>query len=261
MIMNLPAPPIRVEIHEHVGVITLDDPARRNAVTPTMRDALLAAFSDFEVNEDVRAVVLTGAGKSFCAGADLGGLAVATSADLRNIYDAFLRITTSPLPSIAAVNGHAVGAGLNLALACDVRLAARSARFVTGFLRVGLHPGGGSTWMLRQAVGPQLTAAMMLFGEELDGNAAERAGLVLRCTDDDAVLTEAIALASRAASAPQPLTTRLKKTLRSMDGTQGLDGAVELELEAQAWSSQQGFFRERVAEARASGPAAMPRET
>jgi enoyl-CoA hydratase len=230
-------------------MITLDDPARRNAVTIAMRNELIAAFDEFETSDEVLAVVLTGAGSSFCSGADLGDLAAASSADLRAIYDAFLRITTSPLPSIAAVNGPAVGAGLNLVLACDLRLAARRARFMTGFLRIGLHPGGGSTWMLRQAVGPELTAAMMLFGHELDGEAAHRVGLVLGCVDDDRLIDEACAIARRAASAPPPLVARAKQTLRAMASIRDLDGAVAYELEAQAWSSQQHFFRERIGRA------------
>ena len=93
----------------------------------------------------------------------------------------------SPLPTIAAVNGAAVGAGMNLALACDVRLAGRSARFDTRFLQLGLHPGGGHTWMLQRIAGPQAAAAVVLFGEVLDGEEAERCGLVWRCVDDDAL--------------------------------------------------------------------------
>jgi enoyl-CoA hydratase len=235
-----------------VALLTLDDQPRRNAVTPGMRDEIVAAFAELEGQPEVRAVVITGAGRSFCAGADLGNLASATGDDLRSIYDAFLTVAKSPLPTIAAVNGHAVGAGLNLALACDIRIAGRSARFVTGFLRLGLHPGGGSTWMLQQVVGPQLTAAMVLLGEELDGEAAERARLVLRCVDDDAVVSEALALAQRAARAPAALVHRVKSTLREIDAIGVLADAVDLEFEAQAWSSKQDFFRERIVAADAS---------
>src|ERR671920_1584162 len=99
-----------------------------------------------------------GAPPAFCAGADLGNLAEATGDGLGRIYEGFLRIARSPLPTLAAVNGAAVGAGMNLALVCDVRLAARRAPFDTRFIDLGLHPGGGHTWMLRNAVGPQVAA-------------------------------------------------------------------------------------------------------
>ena len=238
---------LRVEVTEPgVALLTLDDQPRRNAVTPLMRDEIVEVFEQLEARDDVCAVVITGAGRSFCAGADLGNLAAASGDDLRSIYDAFLTVAKSPLPTIAAVNGHAVGAGLNLALACDIRLAARSARFVTGFLRLGLHPGGGSTWMLQQVVGPQLTAAMVLLGEELDGEAAARARLVLRCVDDDMVVSDALALAGRAARAPTALVVRVKRTLREIDAIGALADAVDLEFEAQTWSSQQDFFRQRI---------------
>src|SRR5205823_197881 len=107
---------------------------------------------------------------------------------LRSVYEGFLRVARSPLPTVAAVNGAAVGAGMNLALCCDVRIAGRSARFDTRFLKLGLHPGGGHTWMLQRAIGPQGAAAMVLFGDVLNGEAAEKCGLVWRCVDDDALL-------------------------------------------------------------------------
>jgi enoyl-CoA hydratase len=235
-----------------VALVTLNDSVRRNAVTSGMRDEIVATFAGLEVRDDVRAVVITGAGSSFCAGADLADLAAAGPAELREIYDAFLAVARSPLPTVAAVNGPAVGAGMNLALACDVRIAARSARFVAGFLRVGLHPGGGSTWMLKRVVGAQVLAALVLFEEGLDGEEADRLGLVLRCVDDADLLSEAIALAERVASAPPALVGRIKQTLWEIDQIDALDSAVELELEAQAWSLGQDFFRERIVAARAS---------
>ena len=136
-------------------------------------------------------VVVTGAAPAFCAGANLGNLAEATEESLGNIYEGFLRIARSPLPTLAAVNGAAVGAGMNLALGCDVRIAARRAKFDTRFLQIGIHPGGGHTWMLRRIVGPQATFAGVVFGEVMDGAEAERVGLVHRCVDDDQLLAAA----------------------------------------------------------------------
>src|SRR5206468_11560637 len=130
------------------------------------------------------------------------GDAAGREGGMRSIYEGFLPVGRSSLPTIAAVNGAAVGAGMNLALVCDIRLAARRAKFDTRFLQIGLHPGGGHTWMLDRIAGPQTAAAMVLFGEVLDGEAAVNAGLAWRVVDDDALLDTARALAQRAASAP-----------------------------------------------------------
>ncbi len=132
------------------------------------------------------------------------------------MYEGFLRIARSPLPTLAAVNGAAVGAGMNLALGCDVRLAARRAKFDTRFLQIGLHPGGGHTWMFRRIAGPQATMAAVIFGEVLDGAEAERVGLVYRCVDDDALLGAAQEMAARAASAPRELAIVTKRTIQAM---------------------------------------------
>src|SRR4051794_12992674 len=167
-----------------------------------MVDEIVDTFDSLEANADVGAVVVTGAPPGFCAGADLSHLGGSQRQGLRSIYDGFLRVGRSPLPTLAAVNGAAVGAGMNLALVCDVRLAARHARFDTRFVQLGLHPGGGHTWMFRRIAGPQAAAAAVLFGEVLDGAEAERVGLVWRCVDDDALLETAQAMAARAAAGP-----------------------------------------------------------
>src|SRR5436853_4858229 len=169
---------VRTEIADGVATVTLDDPDRRNALNLDMVDEIVEAFDRIEADESVGAVIVTGAPPAFCAGADLGDLRTAREPELRVIYEGFLRVARSTLPTIAAVNGPAVGAGMNLALSCDLRLASTSARFDTRFLQLGIHPGGGHTWMLRSAAGPQAAAAMVLFGQSLDGDAAERAGLV-----------------------------------------------------------------------------------
>jgi enoyl-CoA hydratase len=242
---------IDVRVDDRVATLTLADPDRRNALTLATVDAIASALTELESRDDVGALVVTGAGRAFCAGADLAVLETTDREGLRRIYEAFLRVARSPLPTVAAVNGPAVGAGLNLALCCDVRVAARSARFVTRFLDIGLHPGGGHTWLLRRAVGAQTAAAMLLFGDDLDGEAAARAGLALRCVEDDALLAEAGALARRAATAPRPLAERVKETLRATAALASHDEAVELELDAQVWSTQQEFFHEGIASLRA----------
>jgi enoyl-CoA hydratase len=232
-----------------VAVVTLDAPERRNALTVEMVTEIVDAFDALDADDAVGAVVVTGAPPAFCAGADLSQLAgERREAGMRDIYEGFLRVGRSPLPTIAAVNGAAVGAGLNLALCCDVRIVARSAKLDTRFLQLGLHPGGGHTWMLRRAVGPATAAAMVLFGEVLDGPDAERAGLAWRCVDDDELLAHAVAMADRAASAPRGLAMRVKQTLAAMAAVGAHEEAVDVELDAQLWSLRQPEFRQRVAD-------------
>jgi len=146
--------------------------------------------------------VVTGEGKAFCAGADLSQLGASREQGLRHIYGGFLRINSSPLVTVAAVNGAAVGAGMNLALACDVRVVGTSARFDTRFLALGIGPGGGHTWWLQRLVGPQAAAAMVLCGQVIDADAAHRLGLAWQVVPDDELLAVATGLATAAASAP-----------------------------------------------------------
>ena len=242
---------VRTEITNGVATVTLADPSRRNALTLPMVEEVEDIFDQLEADPAVGAVVVTGEPPAFCAGADLSHLS--SSADggaetgLRAIYEGFLRIGRSPLPTIAAVNGAAVGAGMNLALVCDVRLAATRARFDTRFLQLGLHPGGGHTWMFRRIAGPQAVAATVLFGEVLDGAEAERVGLVWRCVSDDELLSAAQAMAERAAAAPHELSARTKATISDMADVGDAQAAVDRELGPQVWSIEQPAFRERVA--------------
>lgn len=160
--------PVLLSVDKHVALITVNDPDRRNAVTDEMSAQLRAAIQRAEGDPDVHAVVVTGAGKAFCAGADLSalGAGVGDPAEPRllRLYDGFMAVSSCNLPTIAAVNGAAVGAGLNLALAADVRIAGPAALFDARFQKLGLHPGGGATWMLQRAVGPQVARAALLFG-------------------------------------------------------------------------------------------------
>ncbi len=230
-----------------VAVVTIDDAPRRNALTLPMVDELVAAFDSLEADPAVGAVVITGAPPAFCAGADLSHLGAGPSgAGMRSIYEGFLRVGRSPLPTLAAVNGAAVGAGVNLALCCDLRIAGRQARFDTRFLQLGLHPGGGHTWMLRQLLGPQGAAATVLFGDVLDGEAAARHGLAWECVDDDALLERAVEFAARAAAAPRALLQRTKATLARMATVADHEAAVVVELDAQLWSMAQPEFADRL---------------
>lgn len=248
-------PLIHSERRDGVGVLTLDDPDRRNTLSLELCAELVDAVDDLEADASIGALVVTGKPPAFCAGADLTQLGASREAGLAAIYEGFLRIARSPLPSIAAVNGAAVGAGMNLALGCDVRLAGERARFDTRFLDLGIHPGGGHTWMLRRAVGPQATRAMVVFGERLDGAEAERIGLVWRCVPDDELLGHAVAMATRAASAPTELRNRVSATIDDVARIDEHTDAVQRELVDQLWSMDQPEFAERLAalQARISG--------
>ena len=235
------------DISDGIATLTLNAPDTRNTMTMPMVDEIVAAMDGFEADPTVAAVIVTGAGSAFCAGADLGNLQTATADSLGRIYEGFLRISRSTLPTIAAVNGAAVGAGMNLALGCDVRLAARRAKFDTRFLQIGLHPGGGHTWMQRRIVGPQATFASVIFGEVLDGAEAERSGLVHRAVDDDQLMAAARDLAAGAASAPRDLVVLTKATIKSMAGVESHAAAVQAELGPQVWTARQPWFAERIA--------------
>lgn len=236
---------LRTEITERVAVLTVSDPARRNAMDLELSGKLVDAVRTAVADEGVGAIVITGEEPAFCAGGDLTELAEADPATLHAVYGGFLAVANCPLPTIAAVNGAAVGAGLNLALACDLRLAGPGARFDARFLPLGLHPGGGYTWMVQRALGPQAAAALTLFGELFDATEAERVGLVHRCVDD--VVAAAVEMAARAAAAPRELVLTTKASMRVTAGMSAHADAVEVEVRAQAASAQSDAFRERLA--------------
>jgi enoyl-CoA hydratase len=238
---------VRCDIADGVAVVTLDDPERRNALNLEMVDEIVATMDQIEADEGVGAVVVTGAPPAFCAGADLSHLGSSQREGLNSVYEGFLRIGRSPLPTIAAVNGAAVGAGMNLALVCDVRIAARRAKFDTRFMQLGLHPGGGHTWMFRRIAGPQAVFATVVFGEILNGEEAERVGLVWKCVDDDQLLDAAREMAGRAAAAPRELVMKTKASIQAMADIDDHPAAVARELEPQLWSVKQPAFRERLA--------------
>ncbi|MGH3432303.1 MAG: enoyl-CoA hydratase [Thermocrispum sp.] len=244
---------IVVERTDKVAVITVHDPERRNALTVGLSADLAAAVQAAEEDEGVHAVVVTGAPPAFCAGADLQALASGTEEGLRSIYAGFLAVAHCKLPTVAAVGGAAVGAGLNLALAADVRIAGQRARFDTRFLQLGIHPGGGMTWLVQRLVGPQQAAAMTLLGEVLDAEQARSAGLVHRVVDGDhaQLVAAAVQVAAGAGAAPRELLVATKQTLRRTAGMVEHDDAVEAEIGPQLESIAAPTFAERLAAMRA----------
>ncbi|MDD7938204.1 enoyl-CoA hydratase-related protein [Actinomycetospora lutea] len=267
-------PDVRVERLDGVALLTVSDPKRRNAMTGALSERLVAVLAEVGADESVRAVVVTGDDDpkpAFCAGGDLDELAAAGEAGpdaLEHIYAGFLALAECPLPTFAAVDGPAVGAGLNLALAADVRIAGDTARFEPGFLRLGVHPGGGMTWMAQRLVGPQVTTAMLLGGEGLDASRAAELGLVLRVatgegsgrrsgdeaerssTRRSAAVTEALRMAGIAAAAPRELVLATKATLRTTAQLDRHRDAVAVEVGPQLESLRSEGFREGLARVR-----------
>ena len=241
------------QVDNHVALITVNDPERRNAVTAEISAGLRAAVDAAEADTDVHAVIVTGAGKAFCAGADLTALGEATEDGLRTIYDGFLAVADCTLPTIAAVNGAAVGAGLNLALAADVRIAGPAALFDPRFQKLGIHPGGGATWMLQRAVGVQAARASLLFGMRFDAEAAVRYGLALEIAEDP--VAAAKELAAGPAGAPRDVVIATKASMRATANPGTIDSdqhriAVDTELKPQASSILSPEFAQRLAAAK-----------
>ncbi|GLE51243.1 enoyl-CoA hydratase [Mycobacterium montefiorense] len=244
-------------VDKRVALITVNDPDRRNALTGESSAQLRAAVERAEADPGVHAVVVTGAGKAFCAGADLSALgaagAGAAESGLQKLYDGFMAVGSCTLPTIAAVNGAAVGAGLNLALAADVRIAGPGALFDPRFQKLGLHPGGGATWMLQRAVGPQIARAALLFGMRFDAKSAVRHGLALSVADDP--VAAALELAAGPASAPREVVLATKASMRATASPGALDNehhefAMRTELGPQVSSIQSPEFADRLAAAR-----------
>ncbi|MBX6391226.1 MAG: enoyl-CoA hydratase/isomerase family protein [Frankia sp.] len=235
---------IRYEVTDGVAVVSLDAPARRNALTLAMAAEFVAALDQADADDAVGAVVI-GGGPSFCAGADRALLAAAGTAPaddehfsaIETIYQAFLRVGSVRTPTVAAVRGAAVGAGLNLALATDLRIVARDARLISGFLPLGIHPGGGHFALLNRSAGREAAAAMGLFGARINGERAVELGMAWQAVDDAEVDQTAFDLAAQAARDPV-LARRVVASFRRETGVPGVtwEVGVDLERAAQMWS-------------------------
>jgi enoyl-CoA hydratase len=238
-------PEVRIERDGGVATIVLTAAERRNALTVEMAAELVEACEAIDADPSVGAVVVAAEGKTFCAGVDRATLARAgedpadpdTFRGVTTIYRAFTRVGELEAPTIAAVAGHAVGAGLNLMLATDLRIVAEDALIVSGFIPIGLHPGGGHTTLLTRTGAREASAALALFGERLDGRRAAELGLAWKAVARDDVLPAALELAKVPAADPE-LARRTARTLRLTAGPPALPwpAALEAERSAQMWS-------------------------
>ncbi|HUG86235.1 MAG TPA: enoyl-CoA hydratase-related protein [Euzebya sp.] len=240
--------------HADDGVVTmtLTDPDRRNAMGQEMSREMVGAAADLAEEGGVRALVVTGEGKGFCAGADLPQLfgdpdrpVQEVHAELQDYYRAFLAIRELPFPTIAAVNGAAVGAGLNLAMACDIRIAGVHATFGATFAKIGLHPGGGCTWFLVKAMGASRALRTLLLGDLLDADQAVAMGLA-EGPEEDCVAV-ATGLAHRFAEVDPLLAGHIKRSVGLAVSTDDLQAVLEYESWAQAASASSDQLRQWVA--------------
>ena len=227
---------------EGVRLLTLADPAKRNAIGLEMAADLRETFDLLRDDDAIRAVVVAGEGPAFSAGADLPALFGDPTRAVRDLHDglvayyrSFLGVLDLPMPTIAAVHGPAVGAGLNLALACDVRLAGPSASFGATFARIGLHPGGGCTWFLVRALGTSGALRMLLLGDTLDADRAVAQGLADGPHDDP--LAAALALARDFAKVDPALARHIKRGVTLAGDTGDLAAVMDYETWAQAASA------------------------
>jgi 2-(1,2-epoxy-1,2-dihydrophenyl)acetyl-CoA isomerase len=224
-----------------VASVTLNRPQARNSLNVEAKVELLAALRRAADDEQVRAVILTGQGRAFCAGQDLREHAEGLAADadplntVRAHYNPLISaITSMPKPVIAAVNGVAAGAGASLALACDLRLAARGASLLMAFAKVGLGPDSGASWTLQRLAGPARAAELLMLAEPIDATTAAEFGLVNRVVDDADLIPQARELAVRIAAGPTAAYAAIKEAL-AFAATHTLGESLEKEAELQAW--------------------------
>ncbi|MFL6700103.1 MAG: enoyl-CoA hydratase-related protein [Vitreoscilla sp.] len=261
--MSSPDALIQVAQQGAVRLLTLNRPAALNSFTQDMHAELRAALDESAADPAVRAVLITGAGRGFCAGQDLNDPGMAAGADgkpdiaaviEKNYRPLALRLQAMPVPVVCAVNGVAAGAGANFAFGCDIVLAARSASFIQAFSKIGLIPDCGGTWLLPRLAGRARALALALTGDKLSAADAERFGLIWQVVDDAELPAQALALATRLAAQPSKA---LVATRQALDASQSLslDEALMLEARVQGELGRAGDFAEGVAAFQQKRPA------
>ena len=246
----MPYETIILDQRDHIARITLNRPDRLNSFTRAMHAELAQALDE---SADARVIILTGAGRGFCAGQDLNDRMVAPGepidlgATVEESWNPLVRrLATLPQPVIARVNGVAAGAGANIALACDLVVAARSAKFIQSFAALGLIPDSGGSWHLPRLVGQARALGLALTGEPLPAQTAADWGLIWKCVDDDALDTEVDALAARLASLP-PLGLAAIKSIVRTTGARTLDEELDLQRDEMRRLGFTNDYREGVA--------------
>ena len=245
---------ILLEIAQGVALLTLNRPNSLNSFNTEMHAEMREAISQIRKNSEVRALVITGAGRGFCAGQDLSDRNVAPNSEVPDLgesiekrYNPLLRsIRELPLPVICAVNGVAAGAGANIALACDITLAAKSASFIQAFCKIGLVPDSGGTWSLPHLVGIARAKGLAFLGDKLSAEKAEQWGLIWRCVEDDQLMDEAMQLARHLATQPTKGLALIKRALHASTDN-SFDQQLDLERDLQRLAGRTDDYREGVA--------------
>jgi len=245
---------IRFDLAGGIARLTLHRPDRLNSFTVQMHEEVADALNQVERTLEARVLLITGSGRGFCAGQDLsdrsvapGGEGVDLGASLENLYNPLVRrLTSLPLPVICAVNGVAAGAGANLALAADIVIAARGAKFIQSFANIGLVPDSGGTWILPRLVGQARALGLALTGEPLMAEQAQAWGLIWKVVDDEALASESEALASRFSIAPTRGLAAAKQAIRSAFG-RTLSAQLDLERDLQSQLGATQDYQEGVA--------------
>jgi 2-(1,2-epoxy-1,2-dihydrophenyl)acetyl-CoA isomerase len=246
--------PVQVTTADGCCTITLNRPAKLNSLNAAAHRALGAALEQAAVAPHVRVIVITGAGRAFCAGQDLGegvynpaGPQPDLGATIETFYNPLIRrLATLPKPIIAAVNGLAAGAGANIAFACDIVVAARSASFVQAFAKIGLIPDSGGTWLLPRLVGQSRARALCLLAEPLKAEQAEAWGMIWKVVDDASLMPEVRALAARLSVAPTHALGLTKQALHAA-AANTLDAQLDLERDLQREAGHAPDYAEGVA--------------
>jgi 2-(1,2-epoxy-1,2-dihydrophenyl)acetyl-CoA isomerase len=249
------------KVQNGIAVLTLNRPEKLNSFTQDMHFEVREALDSIKADPSVRVLVITGAGRAFCAGQDLSDRAVepgGEGVDLGESVEQFyapliLTLRQLPLPVICAVNGVAAGAGANIALACDIVLAARSASFVEAFCRLGLIPDSGGTWHLPRLIGLARATGLTMLGEKLTAERAEQWGLIWKCLPDEALMVEAMSMAGHFATAPTKGLAYTKKALQ-FSFANSLPAQLRLEAEMMRELGYSHDYREGVAAFMAKRP-------
>jgi 2-(1,2-epoxy-1,2-dihydrophenyl)acetyl-CoA isomerase len=244
--------PVLSERRDGYRLVTLNRPERLNAFNEAMHERLMAVLLEAEADDTCRALLLTGAGRGFCAGQDLSdrvvqpGLTPELNNTIERFYNPLVRkLRDLPMPVICAVNGVAAGAGANIALACDVVVAARSAKFIQAFAKIGLVPDSGGTWLLPRLIGRARARGLALLAEPLAAEEAEAWGLIWKVIDDESLIIEATKLAAHLATQP---TFGLALTRRALDAAEmnSLDEQLDLERDLQNQAGRMPDYAEGV---------------
>jgi len=245
---------IKLSISQGLATLTLNRPDRLNSFNTEMHAEVKQFFKDIKRNREIRCLLITGNGRGFCAGQDLSDRAVSVgdgapdlSQSIEKNYNPLIRtIVALPIPVICAVNGVAVGAGANIALACDLVLAAKSASFIQTFNKLGLVPDSGGTWVLPQLIGQARAMRLCLLGEKVPAQQALEMGMIAYVHDDEALLDEETRLGESLAKAPTKGLSLIKRAIRAAP-TNSLDEQLELERDLQGVAGRSEDYREGVA--------------